>query len=293
MNRKFDDILNECLERLLVKGETVEQCLQSYPEHAAELKPLLQTALASKKALEIKPSTEFKARARYQFRAALAESAAKKSRPSFAWMPRWATALILAIGILMAGSGTVAAASYSMPDSLLYPVKITTEQVQLSLTHSDAGKAELDIKLADERVAEIVYLANKGDTQRIEATTQQLIKNMEGLTAVAAAEASVATTGEATLAVPTPALSGPGKTEVQNTPLPSPPASNDTARAASDKAREERLKLKEEIVSSAVSNPAALKAALEKAPESSRPALRKTIDVLMERYEKALEVLNN
>ena len=34
-SREFDNILDECLERLLVKGETIEQCLQSYPEHAA------------------------------------------------------------------------------------------------------------------------------------------------------------------------------------------------------------------------------------------------------------------
>jgi hypothetical protein len=289
MNRKFDDILNECLERLLVKGETVEQCLQSYPEHAAELKPLLQTALASKKALEVKPSAEFKARARYQFRTALAESATKKSRPSFAWLPGWATTLILALGLLLAGSGTVAAANYSMPDSPLYPVKIATEQVQLSLTRSDEGKEELDIKLADKRVAEIIYLADKGDAKRIEATTQQLNKNLEGLTALATEAATVATTEAGTLAAP----STTGKTGAQNPPTPSLQASNDTGKAASDKAREQRLKLREEIMRSASSNPAVLKAALEKAPESSKSALRKTINILMERYQKALEALND
>ncbi|GAI42438.1 unnamed protein product, partial [marine sediment metagenome] len=39
--KEFDNILDECLERLLVNGETIEQCLQSYPEQAANLKPLL------------------------------------------------------------------------------------------------------------------------------------------------------------------------------------------------------------------------------------------------------------
>ena len=51
--KEFNNILDNCLERLLVKGETIEQCLQSYPEHASELEPLLQTAMATKKALAV------------------------------------------------------------------------------------------------------------------------------------------------------------------------------------------------------------------------------------------------
>jgi len=78
-SREFDTILDECLERLLVKGETVEQCLKSYPEQADELKPLLQTALATKKASAIQPCPEFKVRARYQLHSALQEMKSKKT----------------------------------------------------------------------------------------------------------------------------------------------------------------------------------------------------------------------
>ena len=70
-NQEFSDILDECLERLLVKGETLEQCLANHPEQAVELRPLLETALAAKQASAIEPSPEFKARARYQFHSAL------------------------------------------------------------------------------------------------------------------------------------------------------------------------------------------------------------------------------
>jgi len=78
--KEFNNILDECLERLLVKGETIEQCLQTYPEQAANLKPLLQTALATRQAVAIQPRAEFKARARYQFRSALQEAASPRSR---------------------------------------------------------------------------------------------------------------------------------------------------------------------------------------------------------------------
>ncbi|GAH90833.1 unnamed protein product, partial [marine sediment metagenome] len=104
-----------------------EQCLQSYPEQAAELKPLLQTALVVKKASAIQPRAEFKAKARYQFRSALQEVASRGSRPFFGWLPRWATVVTIVLVLLLAGGGTVAAASNSMPDSPLYPVKLATE----------------------------------------------------------------------------------------------------------------------------------------------------------------------
>ena len=78
--REFDNILDECLERVLIKGETVEQCLAQYPEHAAELEPLLRTALETKEAVAIKPRPEFRERASYQFQAALREMESKKSQ---------------------------------------------------------------------------------------------------------------------------------------------------------------------------------------------------------------------
>ena len=125
-DKEFNNILNECLERLL-KGETVEQCLKSYPEQTAELKPLLETALAAKRASAIKPRADFKARARYQLRSALSETA---PRPSLGWFPRWATVTAIVLVLLLVGSGTVIAAGNSMPDSPLYPVKLATEEAQ-------------------------------------------------------------------------------------------------------------------------------------------------------------------
>ncbi len=70
-SREFDNVLDECLERLLTKGETIERCLQSFPKHADELKPLLETALATRQAAAIQPRLEFRNKAKYQFYAAL------------------------------------------------------------------------------------------------------------------------------------------------------------------------------------------------------------------------------
>jgi len=279
MDKEFRNILDECLERLLGKGETIEQCLQSYPERAAELKPLLQTALAAKKAAAVQPGAEFKARARYQFRAALQEVMSQRARPLFGWFPQWATVVTMILGLLLIGSGAVAAAGYSMPDSPLYPVKLATENVQLTLNRSDIGKAELHAKLADRRVAEIIYVTNKGDARQIEILTQRLDKRLIMLTSLV----SVQKVTE----VPAPALFAPP--EEARVPAMVP---KDARGGGPPVEVSRRAKLRATVAHGAVNHPVALWAVLEKAPESAKPALRRAIAVSETGYERALEALD-
>jgi len=308
MDKEFNNTLDECLERLLVKSETIEQCLQSYPEQASELKPLLETALAAKQASDIQPGDEFRARARYQLQAALVEATSPKSRPAFGWLPRWATVITIVLGLLLVGSGTVMAAGYSMPDSPLYPVKLAAEQVQLTLTPSTMNKAELHAKLADRRVIEIIYLANKGDARRIETITQRLDERLvmlTGLASVLAVEGApqveiplpaAAPTEEAEVLAPPTAAPAPQVT-VQAPPAPqvtveAPPAAPaEDARGHKDVPAEmnNRAKLRTKVAHYAANHPAALRAMLEKAPESAKPALLRAITIAEARYQQALE----
>ena len=172
--KDFYSILDECLEQVLPGHKTVEQCLAEHPDEAAELEPLLRTALAAKEATTIKPSAEFRERARYRFQAAIREMEPQPKPGFFGWQPRWATALVVVLVLLLASGGTVAAASDSMPDETLYPVKLATETVRLRLAFSPMGKAELYVKLADERVAEIIEMANKGKSERVQQTAHRL-----------------------------------------------------------------------------------------------------------------------
>ncbi|MCK4368920.1 MAG: hypothetical protein KAV68_04555 [Dehalococcoidales bacterium] len=269
-SKEFDNVLNECLERLLVRGETIEQCLQRYPEQAAELKPLLETALVAKKASAIQPRAEFKARARYQFRSALQETASRRGRPFFGWLPRWATVVTIVLILLLAGGGTVAAASNSMPDSPLYPVKLATEQVQLMLTPSQMGKIRLCARLADRRVAEIIYMADKGDVHQVELITQRLDKRLAMLVVLALAlEAEEES----------PMLLAPSAEEAEGDRGVSTWANN-------------RAQLRMLLERYAVNHPAALRAILEKVPEAAKPALLRAIVVSEAGYREALEALD-
>jgi len=172
--KEFDNILDECLERVLLKGETIEQCLAGHPEYAAELEPLLRTALDTKEATAIKPRPEFRERASYQFQAALREMEPQKARGFFSWQPQWVTAVIVVVILLMAGSGTVVAAGDSLPGEPLYQVKLATESVRLALTPSALGKAELYVELADKRVAEMIELADEGKVEEVEQAAELL-----------------------------------------------------------------------------------------------------------------------
>lgn len=271
---EFDNILDECLERVLVKGETIEQCLESYPQQADELKPLLLTALSAKRASAIQPHPEFKARARYQLLSALQSREARRSR-FFNWRPRWATAIAIVLALLLAGGGTVAAASGSMPDETLYPVKLATEQVQLALTPSDLGKAQFLAELADKRVTEIIYLASQNKPGQIESTTQRLETYLAKVAVLATDE------NEGAIIMMAPA------TEAETAPQAQGRGAGEPSAEANRRAR-----LRAMVASYAANHPAALRAALETAPEPAKPALRQAIAVSEAGYDSALKSLD-
>ena len=269
-DKEFSDILDVCLERLLVKDETLEQCLANYPEQAVELKPLLETALATRQASAIEPPPEFKARARYQFHSALQEMEPRKRLSFFDWLPRWAAVAAIVLVLLLAGSGTVAAASDSMPDEPLYPVKMASEQVRLVLTLSALGKAELYANLADERVSEIVNVANKGDTKQVELTTQRLNYTLARIAILASAQRG----GSEAMRVPAPAFA--------------PDESAESGKSANIQGRGWG-NLRQILARYAVNHPARLRAVLKEAPESIKPALRQAIVISVAGYEEAVK----
>ena len=351
-DKEFFNILDECLERILTGGETVEQCLASYPEHAAALEPLLQTALDTKETLEITPRPEFKERAKYQILTELRDIEERKQRrfSLFGWQPQWATAVIAVLVLLMASGGTVAAAGNSMPDQPLYPVKMATERVRLTLIPSKLGKAEYYAELVDRRVNEIVNMANKGKLKHMEKTTERmnnqlmamavLVSTREGAPGVltmppavpeavpalpeAVREAPAVTVEpeepkpgvmmappppEAATQAPLPTRAGEpqkGKPEITAAPAkpvrekapvlaPTPAAvpspEDEVEEEDEDETLDRRAKLRLILAQNAKKHPEALRAALQRVPESVRPALLRALEASNIEYEKLLQLL--
>jgi hypothetical protein len=278
---------------VLVKGETIEECLRRYPEHAGELKSLLEIATATKKATAVQPSPEFRERARQQFYVALGQMPAQKKRTGFNWVgqPRWATVVAVVLGLLLVSSGTVAAASSSMPDQPLYAVKQASEQARLALTRSPLRKAELYARLADRRVAEIVYLASKSKSEQVQRTTQSLDRHLAGIADLASTH-KMTTAGEARVTAPmmtTPATA----TEKA---MPTPPSLGVEVTSLDNAARitsEQRAELRTMVIYQAIHHPARLKAALMNVSPQTRLALLRAIAVSETGYEKALRSLED
>ena len=171
MAERFENILSECIDRVL-QGESVESCLGRYPEQAGELAPLLRTALAARQASAVEPRPDFKAQVRYEVQSRAAAAGRKiegKGMPFWGWVPRWAVAVAMVfLVVLVAGSGTVAASSDTVPGDTLYSVKTTTERARMFFAFSDVAKAKLEAGFAGRRVREMARIARRGDAVRLE-----------------------------------------------------------------------------------------------------------------------------
>ena len=139
------DSCDEQAVSLLKKIEAVPQRRQSSAEQGRAA--FLRQASAIKAALPARPP------------------AATPLRPS-ALQRRWLfglspllTILLVAAVILASTSTTVYAAQTSAPGHFLYPVKIASEDVRLSLASSSTDKVGMDIEFANRRLQEISSLA--------------------------------------------------------------------------------------------------------------------------------------
>jgi hypothetical protein len=87
----------------------------------------------------------------------------------------------------------VAASSNSLPGDTLYPVKLAVEDVRMTFTFSDVGKAKLEMKFANRRIQEIARMVekNKPDPEIQQATIDvapRFINSLENVKRLAEAQ---------------------------------------------------------------------------------------------------------
>jgi hypothetical protein len=313
MAKEFENILSECFDRL-IKGESIESCLAHYPQYAAELEPLLKTALETKLAASIEPRPLFRQRAGIEFQEAIRSLPAKKVG-GFKWQLRWVAPVAVVLVLLAGGAGTVAAATNALPGSPLYQVKLATESVQMAFTFSEQSKTELYSRFIDYRVEEIVKMAVDGNSDQVEQTTVRMnsqLVAMVDLTSQSAAQGEKSdsffmmhNSEAANPSVPVPATTTttvPGTTQppitltqtlqaANETPTLNNPAPTNTltrSSAAEDNTLTAKEQLLQHLQEDMERNLQILREQLEKAPESLKPALEKAIEVLEQGYEQAI-----
>ena len=180
MSATVDDVLNECIERL-ADGETVEQCLASYPDFAVELEPLLRTSASTMNvAAAITHREEAKQRSRYNFASAVADRE-KVSKQGWLgrligptnWRVKLARTALVAVGVVVLGTGTAYGATVASEDSVpgdpLYAVKTLKEDISLRMPKSDLARAKEHAHLANVRTEEVGTLIDRGRMEQANA----------------------------------------------------------------------------------------------------------------------------
>ncbi len=161
-NSELSSILDECIYQLH-RGASLDEVLAEHPNYARELRPLLETAAGMKvhrNSLTVPADAQSKSRYRF-----LSEAAAPAKRRGF-FHPlhlRLAitalTLVVLVIGLL--STGLVSA--FALPGDTLYPVKLTLEQIQLSVASTTSQRLMLQEQFDEVRAQEVNQLK---DTNR-------------------------------------------------------------------------------------------------------------------------------
>lgn len=170
MNNVYDT-LEICLQEL-EKGADVETVLFRYPEHADELRPLLEAAARARghSAPDPSPEVVHRSRAKVLQRAAqMREAQAHTSRRMWSVPLRRALVSLAVILVLfLTGTGLVRAASATLPGDNLYPVKRTWEDIRLLFIINTQAREALEIEHENERLEELYELFAKGRTAKVD-----------------------------------------------------------------------------------------------------------------------------
>ena len=181
MSGEFVEALNDCVERLS-KGESIQDCLNRYPDYADELRPLLEVSVSTIRAAEeLRPDPSARSRNFQRFSNAISETARRKRERTPWWQPwksrrfaplvRPALVGFMAVVIMLTGVGaTTAAASNSVPGEPLYWVKTTRENVESRLPRSEESRANYEAKLAQVRGDEVNKLIQRGQFSEADRT---------------------------------------------------------------------------------------------------------------------------
>jgi hypothetical protein len=152
MNNDLETILDVCLTQIEDDESTVDECLARYPEHAAELKPMLVAATRLSGVRDVSPSPLYKTRARAQLTTYMQQNPQRKRVSPVLW--RLSISFVTMI-LLFIASGT-AFAQQAVPGDTLYNWKLTSEHFW-RLTSSD--QLGVDITLSNRRVSELMLVS--------------------------------------------------------------------------------------------------------------------------------------
>jgi hypothetical protein len=157
MNNDLENILDTCLYQIEEGEASIEECLARYPEHAAQLQPLLRAATKLARARDVVPDPSYRMRARSQLNTYMQQNPQRKRVSPIFWRVAVGFATVM---LLFLASGT-AFAQQALPGDTLYNWKLTSEHVWRLTSNDDLG---VDIALSQRRMNELLVVS--GDETR-------------------------------------------------------------------------------------------------------------------------------
>ena len=159
--RSFAEILDECIDRVIARGDSIEACVRDFPEHADELREALSAGVTVGEAFAFLPGPDRKRAARIR----LHEAIDRRRRRAWWRLPLAgavgtggrlaAVALVALIVVVGSSTGTVLAAQGSAPGELLYPVMRAGERVQLAFAVTGERESRLHGRFMERRMSEL------------------------------------------------------------------------------------------------------------------------------------------
>ena len=152
MNNDLETILDICLNQIEEGGSSIDECLALYPDHAAQLKPLLMAATRLSRARDVMPDPAYRRRARSQLNAFMQQNPQRKRVSPVLW--RLAVGFVTMMMLFLA-SGT-AFAQQALPGDAFYNWKLTSEHIW-RLTSRD--QLAVDLTLSNRRLNELMEVS--------------------------------------------------------------------------------------------------------------------------------------
>jgi hypothetical protein len=157
------DAFDDCLTRLGL-GESVADCLKSYPDLSEELRPMLEAAQVTWSISRVPHHVQRRSRSR--FLTILAQATARRSPRLNAWGMLFqrvvTTTLTLAVGFTLGTTGLYYASASTLPGDSLYGVKRAFEDTWVQLAVSPQQRLELEEQYNAVRETEVEQLLTTG-----------------------------------------------------------------------------------------------------------------------------------
>lgn len=173
----LERMLEHCLQEIARTGD-VEAVLRRYPQHASQLRPLLEMAMTTGRYYATVPeppgglaggrarllATATQQRARMQATTIPTRKGKRRQqRMKLFFVTRLISAILaVVIGAAAVGGGVAWAGNDSLPGDFFYPVKLTIEDFRMDLAPTTEAQVNLALQFAEERTGEIEALVGAG-----------------------------------------------------------------------------------------------------------------------------------